>query len=60
MKIFFRLMLEEPYSSSFLVWFPTSWPGRVEVELQGGRESRVPQIVITATQICFAASALLK
>ena len=25
-----------------------------------GRESRVPQIVITATQICFAASALLK
>ena len=24
-----------------------------------GRESRVPQIVITATQICFAASALL-
>ena len=25
----------------------------------GGRESRVPQIVITATQICFAESALL-
>ena len=24
-----------------------------------GRESRIPQIVITATQICFAASALL-
>ena len=24
-----------------------------------GRESRVPQIVITATQICFEASALL-
>ena len=27
--------------------------------LRGGRESRVSQIVITATQICFAASALL-
>ena len=27
--------------------------------IRGGRESRVPQIVITATQICFAASALL-
>ena len=25
----------------------------------GGRESRVPQIVITATQICFAESSLL-
>ena len=31
----------------------------VVLSIGQGRESRVPQIVITATQICFAASALL-
>ena len=38
---------------------PPSHRYQALLAVHGGRESRVPQIVITATQICFAASTLL-
>ena len=59
----FRKKYQNFAKTTYNVWPPFKkvpvLEKKMKLLLGPGRESRVPQIVITATQICFAASALL-